>query len=106
MRAYPAGQPETETSRRRWRRLIVLVGLLERCLEANARLDMRHQAHCDPRGAKVRSEHARTVEQSLNRLYARMLAEANRLSCERLRIDLMERQLRDAADVGIVTEAA
>jgi hypothetical protein len=87
-------------SRWRWRRLAFMVAQLERCLEANARLDVKHRG--DPRGRQIQHTYDKDVEVSLDRLYTRLSAELNRLSCERLRMDLVERQQRDSSATAAV----
>jgi len=87
-------------SSERWETLGQLAAALERCVEANGRLDARAPER-DPRGrpAWVGAEHegVRPILLRLDLLAARIDREVDRLTCERLAADLARRRMEAAA---------
>ena len=91
-------------STRRWERLTVLLGAMERCTEQAARLDAYRHRGQGP-GVNHHADHLVQFNHRLEVLEARFDIEIDRLTVERLMIDL-GRKRRVAADLAKAVDAA
>lgn len=81
----------------RWSRLERLIETLTRCTEVTARLDAYPAT---PLSAKQRWRYAR-IDRRIDQLTARINTEVDRLTAEKLRVDLARRQAHDAAQARV-----
>ncbi len=73
----------------RWHRLSALLGMIERCVEANARLDASRRSD---RGRPPTRLSYRAIDARLDQVTARLGVEVSKLTQERLLVELQRRR--------------
>lgn len=84
----------------RWLTLSIMLAQVERCLEANARLDVAMDGLRDPRGRRGMdhaAESGRAISARIDAAAEKISREVDKLTAERLNADLARKQRRIAS---------